>query len=131
MSNFKECPSCAAKPGTPILCESCLHNRGLIHELTSTRSSRLLADGWATYLANLTRECELQNKANARKNKQIAYLRECNTACREKLTHQHRELIAMRGFCIEIVKGERVKMVVSRANELLTTDYKVKPDNEE
>lgn len=32
---FKECPSCAAKPGTPVLCESCLHNRRVITELAS------------------------------------------------------------------------------------------------
>jgi len=27
---FKECPTCAAKPGTPVLCPSCLHNRQMI-----------------------------------------------------------------------------------------------------
>jgi hypothetical protein len=31
---FKECPTCAAKPGSPTLCGSCLHNRAVISELT-------------------------------------------------------------------------------------------------
>ncbi len=30
---FVECPTCAAKPGTPTLCESCLHNRAVIGQL--------------------------------------------------------------------------------------------------
>lgn len=29
-ANFMECPQCAAKLGSPILCPSCLHNRALI-----------------------------------------------------------------------------------------------------
>lgn len=28
--DFMECPTCAAKPGSPTLCDSCLHNRSLI-----------------------------------------------------------------------------------------------------
>ena len=34
---FKECPICAAKPGTPILCASCLHNRYVIEKLKGGR----------------------------------------------------------------------------------------------
>jgi hypothetical protein len=30
VTEFKECISCAAKPGSPILCSSCLHNRKFI-----------------------------------------------------------------------------------------------------
>lgn len=30
---FEECATCRAKPGTPSLCLSCLHNRTLIHKL--------------------------------------------------------------------------------------------------
>lgn len=30
---FKECESCSAKPGSPTLCESCLHNRTVISDL--------------------------------------------------------------------------------------------------
>jgi hypothetical protein len=30
---FKECPTCAVKPGSPVLCESCLHNRRVISKL--------------------------------------------------------------------------------------------------
>lgn len=29
-----ECASCAAKPGSPVLCPACLHNRGLIADLS-------------------------------------------------------------------------------------------------
>lgn len=32
---FKECDSCAAKPGSPELCASCLHNRAIIDHLNS------------------------------------------------------------------------------------------------
>ena len=31
--DFVECPTCAAKPGSPALCGPCLHNRSLIYEL--------------------------------------------------------------------------------------------------
>ena len=30
---FRECPACAEKPGSPYLCESCLHNREVISKL--------------------------------------------------------------------------------------------------
>jgi hypothetical protein len=29
---FKECEPCSKKPGSPVLCPSCLHNRQLIEE---------------------------------------------------------------------------------------------------
>ena len=32
---FKECSVCASKPGSPLLCESCCHNRRVIFELRS------------------------------------------------------------------------------------------------
>lgn len=32
VDQFRECPACAAKPGSPALCEICLHNRGLEQE---------------------------------------------------------------------------------------------------
>jgi uncharacterized membrane protein SirB2 len=31
---FMECVSCAAKPGSPTLCESCIHNRAAIEQLS-------------------------------------------------------------------------------------------------
>ena len=30
---FMECDTCRAKPGTPILCDGCLHNRAAIESL--------------------------------------------------------------------------------------------------
>lgn len=33
MTDFMECKSCAEKPGSPILCKSCLHNRNVISGL--------------------------------------------------------------------------------------------------
>jgi hypothetical protein len=33
MKEFQECKSCDKKPGSPTLCESCLNNRSLIHQL--------------------------------------------------------------------------------------------------
>jgi len=34
-AEFKECNSCASKPGSPLLCDACLHNRETIHRLLS------------------------------------------------------------------------------------------------
>lgn len=34
---FKECETCAAKTGAPLLCAGCLHNRTVIGRLTETR----------------------------------------------------------------------------------------------
>ncbi len=31
---FRECLVCAAKPGSPILCSPCIHNRDLIGKLS-------------------------------------------------------------------------------------------------
>lgn len=30
---FRECAECDAKPGSPVLCEACLHNREVISQL--------------------------------------------------------------------------------------------------
>lgn len=30
---FQECPKCAEKPGSPLLCHSCIHNRMVIEKL--------------------------------------------------------------------------------------------------
>jgi len=35
---FVECPECAKKPGSPILCPSCLNNRAVIEALKKERS---------------------------------------------------------------------------------------------
>ncbi len=35
MSEFQECDTCKAKPGSPALCYGCLSNRGLISSLTA------------------------------------------------------------------------------------------------
>jgi len=44
---FKECSVCAKKPGSPVLCPSCLHNRQLIQEyqkILDLLKKELLAD---------------------------------------------------------------------------------------
>lgn len=38
---FWECDLCAAKPGTPSLCEACLHNRELIVWLNEQRDRNI------------------------------------------------------------------------------------------
>ena len=35
---FMECDTCRAKPGAPLLCAGCLHNRTLINNLLDQRS---------------------------------------------------------------------------------------------
>ena len=41
MADFKECASCAAKPGSPTLCASCLNNRRLIDRCGAERDEAL------------------------------------------------------------------------------------------
>lgn len=38
---FRECPQCAAKAGSPVLCASCIHNRDTIGELEEVRENLL------------------------------------------------------------------------------------------
>ena len=33
IEDFRECPTCAAKTGSPTLCEICLHNRSVVSNL--------------------------------------------------------------------------------------------------
>lgn len=35
-TEFMECASCRAQPGSPLLCESCIHNRSVIDSLRET-----------------------------------------------------------------------------------------------
>ena len=44
MIAFRECPSCAAKPGSPTLCVACLHNRTMIDSLLVALHMAL--NGW-------------------------------------------------------------------------------------
>ena len=37
-SDFKECDTCRTKPGMPLLCDGCLHNRQLISLLKCNRN---------------------------------------------------------------------------------------------
>lgn len=37
---FRECDSCAAKPGTPTLCKGCLQNRDVIYRLKKELKKR-------------------------------------------------------------------------------------------
>jgi hypothetical protein len=36
---FAECASCAIKPGSPVLCPACLHNRATINQLRAERAA--------------------------------------------------------------------------------------------
>lgn len=42
--DYRECASCAAKPGAPRLCDACLHNRRIVDRL---RALERLAQRWA------------------------------------------------------------------------------------
>jgi hypothetical protein len=46
MITFKECESCAIKPGAPYLCAACLHNRATIDRLLA--ALRMAVDNWAS-----------------------------------------------------------------------------------
>ena len=35
LSEYKECDTCSAKPGSPLLCSGCLNNRTIIQDLTT------------------------------------------------------------------------------------------------
>ncbi len=64
MTSFLECQTCAAKPGSPTLCASCLNNRALeserdvaLAEATAARRERDAARiGWANG-CNQDNEC--------------------------------------------------------------------------
>lgn len=36
---FRECDTCRAKPGSPILCSGCLHNRAVIEDALKARDA--------------------------------------------------------------------------------------------
>ena len=39
---FKDCDSCASKPGSPILCSGCLHNRTVISNLKAALNAKII-----------------------------------------------------------------------------------------
>jgi hypothetical protein len=45
MNEFMECRECSNKPGTPILCDSCLNNRDVIDLLNKKLTPRLWSIG--------------------------------------------------------------------------------------
>jgi hypothetical protein len=50
---FKECASCAAKSGSPVLCHECLERRelyGLLEELRRLPERQVLMSGFRTML---------------------------------------------------------------------------------
>jgi hypothetical protein len=50
MIAFHECAICRAKPGTPSLCASCVHNRATIDRLHG--ALRLALNGWASSVSH-------------------------------------------------------------------------------
>lgn len=45
--DFQECAACAAKPGAPVLCPACLHNRDVIYALQKMlEMARAEAEAW-------------------------------------------------------------------------------------
>lgn len=52
---FKECPSCAAKPGSPTLCRDCLERRELWEVVDRLRRS----SGLRTYTRDLVKFCSV------------------------------------------------------------------------
>jgi hypothetical protein len=42
--DFQECAECAAKPGSPPLCPSCLHNRELISKFKGDVNARIVCE---------------------------------------------------------------------------------------
>ena len=50
---FRECATCAAKPGCPHLCEVCQHNRTIVNTLKSHRDAArgALRDAQAAFRA--------------------------------------------------------------------------------
>ena len=60
-NNFKECLLCEAKPGTPLLCESCWHNRSVISRLEKRLEAVTEAKAKQTK-ANHTILCQSQKR---------------------------------------------------------------------
>ena len=75
---FKECPTCAAKPGSPPLCPLCLHNRGIINDLEQEvwRLEKLIDEERSMAEEEKTRE------ENSREQHERWECRVCGTPCR-------------------------------------------------
>lgn len=58
---FMECEECSAKPGTPALCKSCLHNRGVISNLIN--SNRNLVVDLAEFAPDLVAQLLERHRA--------------------------------------------------------------------
>lgn len=50
---FMECDSCRKKPGSPYLCEGCLHNRNAIYELQQKHEKDLEKQSIIRQIINL------------------------------------------------------------------------------
>lgn len=61
MTDFMECDACRAKPGSPLLCAACLHNRNLFHCM---RQSIIAVEGYkARSVARLDEAAVIVNQA--------------------------------------------------------------------
>jgi hypothetical protein len=68
---FIECPSCAVKPGSPTLCDSCLHNRDAIQFLHArlNRSRPTYNHTRSDSPLDPCPECEAQRRLNESSNR--------------------------------------------------------------
>ncbi len=80
-AEFMECSVCAGKPGAPVLCESCLHNRSAINkEIQMDAKEKARKDK----LADITKKLSLaqnnvQAASNAPEGKDAAYIDSAKT----------------------------------------------------
>lgn len=53
-NKFKECAECAAQSGSPLLCDSCVHNRAVIGRLQRQLTNPVpIANAWVVRLISL------------------------------------------------------------------------------
>lgn len=83
---FWECEDCSAKPGTPVLCKGCLHNRAAISELKRllTLLREEVESAWDSLDANWVthqqliagrKACEKAEAENARLRNELAAMK--------------------------------------------------------
>ena len=113
-----------------LICPQLLHAKVInMDETTIGVKAKTIAKAMATtaYMKEQSVQIRKQQRANERKNKQLAAHRQVKREQSARIDCQHRELVALRSFLLEIIKNENPTYLDLKASLLLATDYKTIP----